>query len=126
MVKFAILFPEVPPDVEIVIDLKPISTNHMYGRMGKRTFLTKEGKEYKRDLGVRAKKQENLGNADIFMEICYYFPDRRRRDVTNYDKVVLDALSGITYEDDKQISEIILRKYIDKHNPRTEVRLWRK
>lgn len=50
----------------------------------------------------------------IIVYISYTFPDNRRRDVTNYDKAILDALAGIAYDDDSQITIFIATKKITK------------
>jgi len=36
---------------------------------------------------------------------------RRKLDVDNIAKSVLDGLNGITYEDDDQVVELLVRKY---------------
>lgn len=41
-------------------------------------------------------------------------------DVSNYVKLVEDALNGIVYKDDSQIVELIARKYYSD-DPRTEI-----
>ncbi len=48
----------------------------------------------------------------------FYFKDNLRRDVDNYNKLVLDAASGILWKDDSQIQELIIRKFVDKKLPR--------
>jgi len=106
----------------------PISINHTYGqtRNGRR-YLVPKGKVYKKKLAEKAQKLTSAPTkASCTMEITYYFGDKRRRDVTNYDKPILDAISGIIYEDDCQVSDIVLRKRYDKENPRTEIKIWRK
>ena len=121
-------------DLELRIERVPISVNHMYGSRGPIRFLKKEGKEYKEELRTIAASANvtTKGNArqphrkNISMEVTYYFKDRRRRDVTNYDKPILDALTGIVYVDDSQVTDIVLRKRIDKGYPRTEIRIWRR
>ena len=109
--------------VKLVIPGNPLSVNHLYGVHGKRRFLYKAGKIYKTLVATIAKTEfkKPLENNNVCMEIRYYFPDNRRRDVTNYDKSPIDALSGIAFKDDSQIQECMLKKYVDKSNPRTEI-----
>ncbi len=109
--------------ITLVIEDKPISVNHMYlqSRQGRR-FLSKAGREYKKVVYNLAKAEHiDMIIGDLEMEVTYFFGDKRRRDVTNYDKALLDAMTGVVYKDDCQITKITLKKFIDKEYPRTEV-----
>jgi Holliday junction resolvase RusA-like endonuclease len=55
---------------------------------------------------------------DIVIEANIYYGDKRIRDIDNYNKLWMDALSGILYKDDKQIIGLMLYKHYDKENPR--------
>ena len=57
----------------------------------------------------------------VRMKVAIYWPDRRRRDLTNAVKSIEDGLNGIAYEDDSQIAELVVTKAIDRDNPRAEV-----
>lgn len=46
---------------------------------------------------------------------------RRSGDTDGFCKVLLDALQGCAYEDDKQVIELHARRFDDKANPRVEV-----
>lgn len=46
----------------------------------------------------------------IRVHLRFHLPDRRRRDCDNLSKAVLDACNGILWEDDKQITELHIRK----------------
>ena len=112
--------------IKLTVPGNPLSVNHLYGQHGKRRFLYAAGKKYKElvaKVATDAVKGKKLPTSEdiALMVITYYFPDRRRRDVTNYDKSPIDALTGIIYDDDCQIQMVVLRKSIDKANPRTEI-----
>lgn len=49
-------------------------------------------------------------------------PYTKKVDADNLAKIVLDALNGVAYEDDKQISKLTVTKVYGK-DPRVEVRL---
>lgn len=68
-------------------------------------------------------------NADQFehqvvVSIDFYNGNRRRRDLDNMAKLVLDALNGEAFDDDYQVIELNVRKfYTEKHRARTVVTL---
>ena len=39
----------------------------------------------------------------LAVTICFFFATKRKRALDNQNKLVLDALTGIPYEDDSQI-----------------------
>lgn len=49
----------------------------------------------------------------VSVELDFYPPDFRRRDISNYTKLIFDALSGVLYGDDYQIRDYTARR----HNP---------
>jgi len=48
---------------------------------------------------------------------------KRRLDLANQNKLILDALTGIAYLDDSQINELHLFRAYDPANPRIEVEI---
>ena len=52
------------------------------------------------------------------------FRARRAGDLDNYEKVLLDALKGILYDDDLAVVEIHAIRDDDKHNPRVMLQAW--
>ena len=85
--------------------------------------MTKQGKEMKEYYRSEAKKQYKgkVISEGCHMEITLFFKDRRARDVDNYNKLVLDALEGIVYEDDKQIQRLTVEKKLSLTDPRVEI-----
>lgn len=53
----------------------------------------------------------------------FYFGTKRKCDLDNFNKLWMDALTGIVYEDDSQIAKLTLVRAYDKKNPRIEVTL---
>lgn len=107
----------------MILKTLPLTTNRLY--RGRR-FLTREGKENKESLAreARAAWGAQMPYRDaVALEIDLYWPDLRRHDVDNI-KGLLDSLSGILYEDDSQIQDLRIRKYLDKKNPRVELRIF--
>lgn len=58
----------------------------------------------------------------IYMTCWFYLGDKRRKDLDNLAKTVLDGLTkGRAWEDDSQVKALELYAYYDKENPRTVV-----
>lgn len=111
----------------MLITLKgnPQSTNHIYRNAGHRVYMTQSGKSLKTDYYYQLKQQwlkkPLLG--DITLLVTLYFGDKRVRDIDNYNKILLDACTGILWQDDKQIHDLRILKRYDKSNPRIELDL---
>ena len=55
------------------------------------------------------------GNLQVDMQ--FYLGHKRRVDLDNLSKSVLDGMNGIVYEDDRQVVKLYLEKYYDKDRP---------
>ena len=86
-------------------------------------YMSAEGKQKKEEIRYELMQQyKNKCSQDDFnIEIKYFFPDKRRRDIDNFLKLIFDAATGLIWEDDSQIQSMMLSKYIDKDNPRVEL-----
>lgn len=58
---------------------------------------------------------------DIDVSITLFFGTKRRADLDNFNKLSLDALTGIAYLDDSQIANFTIERAYDKARPRIEV-----
>lgn len=86
--------------------------------------MTAEGKSIKADYQYQAQNQWGLNPpllGSISLSARFYFKTRRKSDMDNFSKLLLDSMSGIVYEDDGQIDELILIRDYDKSNPRIEI-----
>ena len=91
-----------------------------------RLILSGEYREKKKRAELEIKRQYKGYplKGEIHLHGAAYFPDRRRRDVGNYRKLITDAMSELCYGDDSQIaSEIWERAGIDPDNPRIEIEI---
>lgn len=115
--------------MKIILSGNPISTQTIYqyacrGKFGV-FYMTKRGKDLKEQYQWEAKKQwkENIITGDCRVEVDLYFKDKRRRDIDNFEKLLLDSLQGIVYEDDKQVFRKTTEKYYQSNNPRIEIKI---
>ena len=79
----------------------PPSVNHYWRRVGARTLISRGGRLFRQQvvsiLAARGVRPLD-GDLEVFIEL--YPPDRRRRDVDNTQKALLDALGkGGAYPD---------------------------
>jgi len=107
----------------ITLYTKPCPVNQKYGIINGRNLLTKKYRDAKEALAweMRSQWKKQPLQGDVAVNIIEYFGDNRRRDIDAYLKVVLDAASGILYEDDSQVTELNVVKCKDLKNPRLEI-----
>lgn len=82
--------------------------------------MTPEGKALKEQYQWEAKSQwkgKPLAG-DIEVSITLYFGTKRKADLDNFNKLSLDALTGVAYLDDSQIAKLHLFRDHDAANPR--------
>lgn len=104
------------PDLTIVLPFPP-SVNHYWRHVviGKyvRTLISAAGREFKRKVARALERQLGgqrtpiLGHCRLY--VALHAPDRRRRDVDNYAKALLDSLTEAgMWADDSQIRDLRL------------------
>ena len=90
----------------------PPSVNHYYRHVGQRVLISREGRLYREKVGATlARWGVSPLAGPLATVIDVYPPDRRRRDLDNVQKALLDALQqGGAYQDDSQITQLAARK----------------
>ncbi len=85
--------------------------------------MTAEGKALKEAYQWEARAQWKgkplAGDIDVSMTL--YFGTKRKADLDNFNKLSLDALTGIAYLDDSQIAKLTIARAYDKAHPRIEM-----
>jgi crossover junction endodeoxyribonuclease RusA len=105
-------------DITLYLPFPP-SINDYYGNRGHVKYVKKKGKEFRNTLREEI-RQQLLGELEplsqpLKVTVTLYMPDRRRRDLDNYMKALLDACSpdekecwpGI-WEDDSLIDQLLI------------------
>jgi crossover junction endodeoxyribonuclease RusA len=97
--------------IELALPFPP-SVNHYYRHVGARTLISRGGRAY-RDAVVallRPRRSQPL-TGRLMVAIQIHPPDRRRRDLDNVQKSLLDALqhAGV-YADDSQIDTLTITR----------------
>jgi Holliday junction resolvase RusA-like endonuclease len=103
----------------------PPSINHYWRRVGPRTLISREGRRFRqRVLATLAARRVEPLAGPLAVEIDIFPPDRRRRDIDNVQKALLDALQqGGAYLDDSQIVRLTIAKHEPLDGGKTLVRI---
>ncbi len=103
----------------------PPSINHYWRRVGRHTLISRTGRAFRAEVvAILAQRRVRMLDGALEIEIELHPPDRRRRDVDNALKSLLDALQhGGAYADDSQIVRLEVTKREPMNGGRTLVRI---
>lgn len=104
----------------------PPTVNTYWRRYQGRTLISRKGRAYRREVEALLAGRDRLAGR-LAVSIEAHAPDRRRRDLDNICKSLLDALQhGGLIEDDGDIDDLrIVRGEVDKDDPRVELTIER-
>ena len=109
----------LPKEMKLTFKTMPLTTNSLYAHSGRVRFMTIKGKENKEAIAWEARSQYRGqplgGSVGLKIDLCW--PDRRNHDIDNI-KVLIDALTGICWLDDGQITSLQITKRFEKGNAR--------
>ena len=97
-------------EIEIILEYPP-SINKYYVKTRNGVFIGKEGKRYRAVVldDVRAQVGQLNIEYRVSLEIYMFPPDRRKRDLDNICKALLDALTHAdVWEDDSLIDQLFI------------------
>ena len=112
--------------MDITIQIQPVSYYQYLSQNKFRKYITVRGREYKRIIEDKLSTfmdGKNIITTNCRISLIFYFNNRRKNDLDNYVKPILDFMSDIVYEDDKLIIELNVKKFYDKENPRIEIKV---
>jgi Holliday junction resolvase RusA-like endonuclease len=101
-----------------------VPDNRRHGVIRNRIVLTQVYRDALDAVHWHAKKQHRgvRLTGPLVLDAVLFEPDRRRRDVSNYAKLLCDGMEGVIYEDDCQLVACTYRRGgLDPANPRAEV-----
>lgn len=93
----------------------PPSVNHYWRMFNGRMLISEKGRNYKKEVGYRLltlKIPKLIGRIRISIEL--FPPDKRRRDIDNVAKAILDSLSPHLYDDDSQVDRLTIIRDLPK------------
>ncbi len=95
----------------------PPSVNHLWRRVGNKTLLSAEGRAYRERVGTLVRLQgQEVPLPPHAVAIRATVPDRRRRDIDNILKALIDPVYAAIGVDDS----VIVRLEIEKCGPDAE------
>lgn len=93
-----------------------VPDNVRHGLVGRTIRLTARYRDAQQALhlaalaGWRAAGRRGPLEGPLAIDVLLVAPDRRRRDVSNYAKIIGDALAGVAWHDDAQIADARYRR----------------
>ena len=100
---------------EIYLELPfPPTVNSYYSKTQRGIYISRKGREF-RDMCADECHEQNAYGLLLFdrlqVDVILYPPDRRRRDLDNYMKALLDSLTQAkVWEDDEQVDNLIIHR----------------
>ena len=105
--------------INLHLNTTPPSLNSAYKKYKNRIVLSQAVRELKQLLADSVSDNFNGLNGRLELNVTFMFADRRKRDVDNYLKVLLDSMKGKYFHDDDQIYSIRATKQIGCEEPKT-------
>lgn len=93
----------------------PPSVNHYWRHVGAKVLISREGRAYREIVAQSVTREPTLASGPIAGRLAVRVtacpPDRRRRDLDNLAKALLDALGHAgAYADDSQIDWLLIER----------------
>ena len=117
--------------IKITLKGTPQSVNHCYKTMCRGSFptryMTPKAKTLKEDYQWQIKQQYKglIHTNPLKVKMKLYMKTHRKSDIDNFNKITFDSLTGLIWEDDSQIEDLNIQKFVDKENPRIELEIRR-
>lgn len=100
--------------LELNLSIVPPSVNQIWINKPKGRYKSKKGKEFEKIAKYQLKQQYEgeILTEKLKIKIWLYFKTKAKRDIDNYNKAILDSMTGIIYKDDVLIEELNIKKTI--------------
>lgn len=95
----------------IELPIMACSVNKYYRSWQGRVLISKDGRDFKKEVDLLLNNYEKI-LGKIKLTLILHFKDKRKRDLDNYNKVLIDCLKNKLFEDDDQIYQLYMEKHI--------------
>lgn len=108
----------------LVLGMPPSANRYWRQRKQGGVYVSDEAQSYKDETALLARSQglKTPIEGDVAVAFRFYRA-RKSGDLDNRLKVLIDALKGVAYHDDKQITEIHAYRFDDAKDPRVEIEI---
>jgi len=96
-------------------DIVPLSQNAYYNHFRSRVSISKRGAEYRKLIQEKLPIDKKI-TGPVKLSLIFYFKDKRKRDLDNLNKPLIDAIKNIVIEDDDQVYELYMKKHTGHPN----------
>ena len=103
--------------MHLYLEVEPVSKARPRFTRSGHVYTPKKTSDYEEYLGWRFKeviKDAPDGDSLFGIRIVFCIKNRKRIDIDNLAKAVLDAANGIIWEDDRQVRELTAKRSTDK------------
>lgn len=98
--------------IKICIEnVNPLSQNAYYNHFRSRVSISKKGIEYRKIIQDNLPLDKKI-HGPVKLSLIFNFKDKRKRDLDNLNKPLIDAIKNILIEDDDQVYELFMKKNI--------------
>lgn len=98
--------------IELTLPFCP-SQNSYYRHVGNKVLISKHGRAYRREVValIALQRLKRFKDSRVVVSIMMRPPDKRRRDLDNYMKVLFDSIthSGL-WDDDCQVDKLTIER----------------
>ena len=104
--------------VEFFVSGSPVP-KQSYRHSRKGGYLPKRVKDWQELVGwtARSRHRGEPYRGKVQIDLQFYLHDKRKRDLDNLSKAILDSIEGIIIEDDVQVDKLYIERYFNSDNP---------
>lgn len=100
-------------ETRMTLFIKPISANAMYRVCNRTIHISSDGREFKKTmLDLLTRTPHGFIRGPVKLRLDFEFTTKRKRDLDNYAKPLIDSLKNILFEDDSEIYALHMTKRI--------------
>lgn len=112
--------------IKLILTGTPVSVNNIWRKASNGAmYKTEKARIFEKTTQIEASKQYRGGllTGILKVKIELFFATKHKRDIDNYNKQILDSLTGCIWEDDSQIERLEVIKNIGSGENKIEIEI---